>query len=54
LCAALEGAISLGLPNLVPIRDQHTIETDRMVQYFTRRNEDEQPFRLQGRVIDCR
>jgi len=53
LCAALEGAISLGLPNLVPIREQHSIEEDRMVQYFTRRNEDSQPFKIQGAVINC-
>jgi hypothetical protein len=54
LCAALEGAISLGLPNLVPIREQHEIEYNRMTEYFTRRNEDEQPFAMRGRVIDCR
>jgi len=54
LCAALEGAIALGLSNLAPIRDQHDVEAERMVQYFTRRNEDSQPFRLQGRVMDCR
>lgn len=54
LCAALEGAVALGLPNLSAVKLRHDEEYERMTQYFTRRNEDEQPFRMQGKVMDCR
>lgn len=53
-CAALEGCVSLGLPNLSSIKVLHDEAKEDMVQYFTRRSEDEQPYRIQGRVIDCR
>lgn len=54
ICAALEGAISLGLSNLAILKQTHDEEYERMTQYFTRRNEDSQPFRMTGRVIDGR
>jgi hypothetical protein len=52
-CAALEGAVSLGLANLPGIKVIHDSAKEDMVQYFTRRSEDEQPYRIQGAVIDC-
>jgi hypothetical protein len=51
--AALEGAVALGLPNLTGIKLLYDEEKERMVQYFTRRNEDEQPPRMTGAVINC-
>lgn len=54
VCAALEGAISLGLPNLTALKQKHDEEYERMTEYFTRRNEDSQPFRMSGRLIDGR
>lgn len=54
MCGALEGAIALNLPNLSAIKVRHDEEYERMVEYFTRRNEDSQPFRMSGRVIDGR
>jgi hypothetical protein len=53
-CAALEGAVSLGLSSLPGIKIIHDEAKENMVQYFTRRSEDEQPYRIQGAVIDCR
>lgn len=53
-CAALEGAVALGLPNLASIKVIHDEEKEQMINYFTTRNEDDQPFRMTGRVMDCR
>lgn len=53
MCGAVDCALALGLPNKNDLKVIHDEEKENMVQSFTTRNEDEQPFRMTGKVIDC-
>lgn len=50
IAAALDGAISLGLPNLNAISIENEKENQKMVQYFTNRNKDEVEITLRGKI----